>query len=110
MPQDVATPMSRGVNGISHLNSRQVQIVSVTSMLIFLSTLAVGLRFVSRRISTGKFYMDDYVIVFALVGEIAFGLGCGNLTSVSSCYHMETAFVSLSVSGGVLIADMHKDN
>ena len=33
--------MSRGVNGIRDLNSRQVQILSVTSMLIFLSTLAI---------------------------------------------------------------------
>ncbi|CAD6592983.1 MAG: hypothetical protein ASARMPREDX12_006635 [Alectoria sarmentosa] len=63
--------MPRGVNGIRDLNSRQVQILSVTSMLIFLSTLAVSLRFVSRRISTGKFYMDDYVIVFALL--LSFG-------------------------------------
>lgn len=110
MPQDVAIPMSRGVNGIRDLNSRQVQIVSVTSMLIFLSTLAVGLRFVSRRISNGKFYMDDYVIVFALVRETTFVLGCGNLTSASSCFHMETAFVNLSVSGGVLVAHVHEGN
>ena len=77
MPQDVAIPASRGVNGLRDLNSRQVQIMSVTSMLIFLSTLAVVLRFVSRRISTSKLYMDDYVIVFALVRGTNIVLGCG---------------------------------
>lgn len=108
MLQDVALPMSRGVNRIRDLNSRQVQIVSVTSMLIFLSTLAVSLRFISRRMSTGKFYMDDYVIVFALVRGTTFVVGCGNLTSASSCFHMETAFVNLLVSGGVLVANVHE--
>ena len=110
MPQDVAILMSRGVNGIGDLNSRQVQILSVTSMLIFLSTLAVGSRFVSRRISTGIFYMDDYVIIFALVRETSFVLGCGNLTCASSCFHMETAFVNLSVSGSILVATVHEGN
>lgn len=64
--------MAQGANGIGDLNSRQVQIVSVTSMLVFLSTLAVALRFISRRISTRYMCMDDYVILFALVKEIDF--------------------------------------
>lgn len=65
MPQDFA--MSRGVDGVRDLNSRQVQVISVTSMLIFLSSLAVGLRFVARHMLKSKLHMDDYVIVIALV-------------------------------------------
>ncbi|KAM0794973.1 hypothetical protein BDR22DRAFT_637166 [Usnea florida] len=57
----------RSVNSIGDLNRRQTQIVSVTSMLIFLSTLAVTLRLVSRRISVRHISPDDYVIVFALL-------------------------------------------
>lgn len=59
--------ITRGVNGIGDLNRRQVQIVSVTSMLVFLSTLAVALRLISRRISIRHISPDDYVIVFALL-------------------------------------------
>ena len=68
-------------------------------MLIFLSTLAVGLRFVSRRISTG-----------ALVREMTYTRGYENLTCALSCFHMETAFVYLSVSGGVLVTNVHEGN
>lgn len=61
--------MARGPNGTGSLNRRQVQVVSVISMLIFLSTLAVALRFISRRMMKRHIYLDDYVIVFALVRE-----------------------------------------
>lgn len=59
--------MARGVNDIRDLNRRQIQILSVTSMLIFLSTLAVALRLTSRRIMKSSLSMDDYMIAFALV-------------------------------------------
>ena len=108
MPQDDPTTMARGVNGIGGLNSRQVQIVSVTSMLIFLSTLAVALRFFSRRISTRCICMDDYVILFALVRGKTVTLDRRNLTSVSSCFHMEIASVNLWVSGSNLAANVNR--
>ena len=95
--------MARSLNGTGILNRRQLQIVSVISMLIFLSTLAVALRFISRRMMTGHFYLDDYVIVFALVREKSFAQSCGNLISPPSSCHTETAFVNLSVSGGSLL-------
>ena len=67
MAQRLRNLVVRSVNGVGDLNKRQIQIVSITSILIFLSTLAVALRFISRRISTRCICMDDYVIVFALV-------------------------------------------
>ncbi len=100
--------MTRGVNGIGDLNNRQIQIVAVSSMLIFLSTLAVALRFIARRISTRYICMDDYVIVFALVREMTLAKYFRNLTSGSSCFHTEIAFVNLSVSGSVLTVNVNE--
>ena len=100
----------RGVNGIGDLNRRQVQIVSVTSMLVFLSTLAVALRLVSRRISTRHISTDDYVIVFALVRNAISALRCGSLSPVSSCFHMGTVFASLLVSRSTIVANITYKN
>ena len=102
--------MARGVNGIGDLNNRQIQIVAVTSMLIFVSTLAVALRFIARRISTRYICMDDYVIVFALVRGTTFAKYSRNLTSGSSCFHTETAFVNLLVSGSVPTLNVNEDD
>ena len=64
----------RKVNGVQDLNTRQVQIVAVTSMLIFVSTASVILRLVSRQISVRKLFPDDHVIIVALVGNHAPGI------------------------------------
>lgn len=72
MSQDIAILGAWGVSGIGELSNRQVQIVSVTSMVGFLSTLAVALSFISRRNSTKYMCIDDYVILFALVTETNF--------------------------------------
>ena len=72
MSQDIAILGAWGVNGIEELSSRQVQLVSVTPMVFFLSTLAIALHFISRRISTRYMCIDDYVILFALVTETNF--------------------------------------
>ena len=98
--------IARGVNGIGSLNRRQVQIVSVTSMLVFLSTLAVALRLISRRISIRRISPDDYVIVFALVRNMPSALRCDTLSPVSSCFHMETVFASLLVSRSTIVANI----
>ena len=110
MPQDVGFIMARGVNGIASLNERQIQIVSVTSMLTLLSTLAVCLRFVSRRLTTSYISMDDYLIVFALVRETTLALLCKNLISVSRCCPTEYAFVNSSASETALAANINEGN
>ena len=53
------------------LNSRQIETVAIASLLVFLTTLAVVLRFVSRWISVGRFFADDYVMIAALVWKAA---------------------------------------
>ena len=101
--------IARGVNGIRDLNRRQIQIVSVTSMLVFLSTLAVALRLVSRRISIRHISPDDYVIVFALVRNMPSALRYGSLSPVSSYFHMETVSANLLVSRSTNVANItHK--
>lgn len=48
-------------------NSRQIRVIAVLSLITILSTLAVILRFLSRRISHAKIWYDDYAAVAALV-------------------------------------------
>lgn len=53
---------------------------SITIALIFaffLSTVAVGLRLLARRVSGNRLYLDDYLIIIALVRCIS----CGQTTS-----------------------------
>lgn len=53
-------------------NSRQWSIIIVTSFLVAISTLAVGLRLYARQSSGGRLYVDDFCIVASLVSEIPF--------------------------------------
>ena len=98
MPENVDIVMARGGSDTGGLTERQVQIVCVNSMLIFLSTLAVALRFVSRRVMKCRISMDDYVIVFALVCTMSYAMGCHDPTSVSSCFQTDIAFARSPVS------------
>jgi len=50
-------------------NTRQVQIIAVTSLLVFLSTLAFVLRLFARKLQGVSFYKDDYVIGVGLVSS-----------------------------------------
>lgn len=47
-------------------NKQQIQIISVNSVLIFLSISAVALRFWARKIQRASFYTDDWLILVAL--------------------------------------------
>ena len=58
-------------------NEQQIQIVIVSSVLLVISTFAVILRLLARRVVKVHLYPDDYVIVVALVGGFA---------SKSKCY------------------------
>ncbi len=71
------------MGGVHVLNSRQVETIAITSLLVFLTTLAVVLRFVSRRMSVGKFFADDYVMIAALVRKAARKLHVLLITGVS---------------------------
>lgn len=51
-------------------NSRQWSIIAVTSVLIALSTLAVGLRLYARYTTGGRIHWDDICIVVSLVSLI----------------------------------------
>ena len=47
--------------------TRQPQIIGVATMLLFLSTLAVALRLLFRRMTGMGLWYDDYTIMVALV-------------------------------------------
>lgn len=51
-------------------NTRQIQIIVVTSLLVFLSTLAFALRLWARKIQGVGFYKDDWVIGVGLVSFV----------------------------------------
>lgn len=69
----------------SPYNSRQIQIIAITSVLVFLSTLALGLRLWARKLIGVGLYTDDYVITAGLLLSygncvcqyvgVSFGLG-----------------------------------
>ncbi|KAI4160884.1 MAG: hypothetical protein LQ342_005310 [Letrouitia transgressa] len=59
--------------------SRQDEIVGCISVLIALATIAIILRFVARYISKSKFWVDDMLILGALV--VAYGLNGLNINS-----------------------------
>lgn len=55
--------------GVQILNTRQVGTIAITSLLVFLTSLAVALRFIARRIAGQRIFADDNVILAALVRE-----------------------------------------
>lgn len=60
--------MAGGIDGAPY-NERQVQIVTITTILVVLSTSAVILRCIARRLSRSGLYKDDWVIILALVSK-----------------------------------------
>lgn len=57
------------IGGVPY-NERQWSIIIVTSVLVALSTLAVGLRLYARHTTGGRIHLDDICIVIALVSEM----------------------------------------
>lgn len=51
------------------LNGRQMVVVVVSAICIVAPTIAVALRFLSRRLCHAKLWWDDYFCAIALVGE-----------------------------------------
>ena len=49
------------------MNVRQIQIVAVCTLCLVLSTAAIILRLLARRISTVKYWWDDGTAILALV-------------------------------------------
>ena len=70
------------MGGVQILNSRQVETIGITSMLVFLTTLATVLRFVSRRMSGQRFFADDYVMIAALVRKTLGNLGVPSINPI----------------------------
>lgn len=54
--------------GYSHDNLRHV-VITATSFALILSTASVVLRIISRKVNRNSFYVDDYLIVGALIFE-----------------------------------------
>ena len=50
-----------------YYESRQVRIYIVTAVLLVIATVGVALRLSARKISSARFWWDDYTIVVALV-------------------------------------------
>ncbi len=53
-------------------NFRQVQLISVTSTCLFVSSVVVGLRLFVQHLTVGKFWWDDYFAVAALIWNAIF--------------------------------------
>lgn len=53
------------------LNARQVETIVITCLLVFLTSLAVVLRFIARRIAGQRIFADDWVMIAALVQRSA---------------------------------------
>jgi len=71
--------------GAQILSARQVGTIAITSLLVFLTSLAVALRFIARRIAGQRIFADDYVMLAALVREQARKLNVLSVvTSLSS--------------------------
>lgn len=51
------------------VNGQAIAIVSVSAVLSFLAILAVILRFIARTYKGGRYFVDDYLIVGALVSS-----------------------------------------
>lgn len=52
------------------IENRAPSFVAFSVIFIALSSLTVGLRLLSRRISAAKFWWDDAIIVISLVGYL----------------------------------------
>ena len=55
------------VRKIETQNNRGVELLVIAVVILSLATLAVALRFVSRRIKRVRWAADDYMIIVALV-------------------------------------------
>ena len=53
-------------------NRRGVELLVIAVVILLLATLAVALRFVSRRIKRVRWAADDYMIIVALVSASIF--------------------------------------
>ena len=62
----MASPNDDGLNG------RQMVVVVVSAICIVAPTIAVALRFLSRRLCHTKLWWDDYFCAIALVGGYPF--------------------------------------
>ena len=67
---------SRSLSTMTNINdqSSQVQIYTVTAILLAIATVGVALRLLARRISSARFWWDDYTIIVALVISTPSGL------------------------------------
>ena len=63
--------VSQSKTGYDHDNLRHVVITS-TCFAFILSTTAVGFRIISRKINGNGLYVDDFLMISALVGFFIF--------------------------------------
>lgn len=63
----MADSVSEGSAGYDHDNLRHVVITS-TCFAFILSTVAVGFRIISRKVNGTGLYLDDFLMLGALVG------------------------------------------
>lgn len=61
-------PFSMSSPNLDGLNGRQTVVVVVSAVCIVAPTIAVALRFLSRRLCRAKLWWDDYCCAIALVG------------------------------------------
>ena len=70
------------------MNGRAIAIISVSVVFSVLAILMVVLRFVARKAKGGKYYMDDYLVVLALVKALSFPLTLEILTITMHSYSL----------------------
>lgn len=92
------------VSVIPSLNdSRQTQIVAVVAVMTVVSTIAVILRLISRKISAAPYGADDFLIIVALV--LTYGLNINEIIAVHYGFGRHQLMLSLDYISKFLLND-----
>jgi hypothetical protein len=93
---DMADSVAQTEHGYDHDNLRHV-VITATCFAFILSTTAVGFRIISRAINGTGLFVDDWLIIFALVCRCR--LVCLMMLSnnLCSCSNMDWLSLALSV-------------
>lgn len=84
-------------------NSRQTEIVSIVAVMMTVSTVAVILRLVGRKISAAPYGADDFLIVVALI--LTYGLNINEIIAVHYGFGRHQLMLSLDYISKFLLND-----
>ncbi|KAL9004532.1 MAG: hypothetical protein Q9188_002658 [Gyalolechia gomerana] len=84
-------------------DSRQTEIVSIVAVMMTVSTVAVILRLIGRRISAAPYGADDFLIVVALI--LTYGLNINEIIAVHYGFGRHQLMLSLDYISKFLLND-----